>query len=114
MNTKNAKSMSGKSMVAIGAGVAALATASYYFFGPKGKSHRKTMNGWMIKLKGEIIEKIEDVKELTEPIYHEIVDASIASYDTTKKVGKKELKVFADDLKAQWKDIVKEIKYSKK
>ncbi len=100
-------SPSTKTMISIGAGVAALATASYYLFGPKGKDHRKSMKGWMIKMKGEIVEKIEDVKELTEPIYHDIVDSVVASYATTKKIGSKELSVFSDNLKGQWKDIIK-------
>lgn len=91
---------------AIGAGVAAIATASYYFFGPKGEAHREKMKGWMISMKGEIIDRIEDVKELTEPVYHNIVDSVMATYMATTKASKEEVQAFADRLKGQWKEIV--------
>jgi hypothetical protein len=77
----------------LGAGVAALATTAYYFFGPKGEKHRENLKGWMIKMKGEIIERIEDVKELTEPVYREIIDSVVATYAATTKVSK-ELRAF--------------------
>ena len=107
MNKKtNDKSVSTSTILAIGAGVAAIATTSYYLFGPEGKDHRDKVKGWMIKMKGEIIERIEDVKELTEPLYHEIVDSVVASYMATSKISKDEVKAYADKLKGQWKDIV--------
>ena len=106
MNNNEHEGMSAKTMIAIGAGVAALATASYYLFGPDGEENREKMKGWMIKMKGEIVDKIEDVKELTEPIYHGIVDSVVATYATTTKVGKEELAAYAEKLKGQWKEIV--------
>ncbi len=103
---KSNNEISTKTLLALGAGVAAIATSSYYFFGPKGKDHRENLKGWMIKMKGEIIERIEDVKELTEPVYHEIVDSVVATYAATSKVSKEELQAFAERLKSQWRDIV--------
>jgi hypothetical protein len=50
---KNKNSTLGKA-VAVGAGVAALAAAGYFFFGPAGEKNRKKMKGWVIKMKGEI------------------------------------------------------------
>ncbi len=105
--TKSNDTISSGTILAIGAGVAALATTTYYFFGPKGKDHRHHLKGWMIKMKGEIIDRIEDVKELTEPVYKEIVDSVVASYATTTKVSKEELAAFAERLKGQWMDIVR-------
>jgi len=99
--------VSAKTMLTIGAGVAAIATASYYLFGPAGRENREKMKGWMIKIRGEIIDKIRDVKELTEPVYHGIVDSVIASYMTTAKVSKDELHAFAERLKNQWREIVR-------
>src|SRR4051812_3745764 len=96
-----------KNILAVGAGIAALATATYYFFGPKGERHRDELKGWMIRMKGEIIERIEDAKELTEPIYREIIDSVASTYAATSKVTKEELSDFADRLKAQWKDIAR-------
>jgi hypothetical protein len=104
--TSRTNHVSPGTILALGAGVAALATTTYYFFGPKGKTHRDDLKGWMIRMKGEIIDRIEDVKELTEPVYREIIDSVVATYAATTKVSKEELQAFAERLKAQWKDIV--------
>ncbi len=93
-------------MVAIG-GALALAATSYYLFGPEGKRHRKQAKGWMIKAKGEIIEKLEEAKEMSEPIYHSIVDSVIANYTNRNSLTKEELMEFADRIKGQWKQISK-------
>ncbi len=112
--TKTNDGISSGAILAIGAGVAALATTTYYFFGPKGDEHRKSLKGWMIKMKGEIIERIEDVKELTEPVYRDIVDSVVATYATTTKASKEELAAFADRLKGQWKEILASTQEKKK
>lgn len=99
--------ISASTIVALGAGAVALAASTYYFFGPEGKIHRKKAAGWMIKMKGEIIEKLEDAGDVTEKVYHDIVDSVLASYMTTGKITAPELHSFADDLKKQWKQILK-------
>ncbi len=99
---KEKKSNVGK-VVAISAGVAALAAAGYFFFGPNGEKNRKKMKGWMIKMKGEIIEKLEAVKEVTEPVYESIVDSVSAKYAAV--VDKKELADLVSELKKHWKSI---------
>ena len=99
--------MSAGSVAAVGAGVVALAAASYYFFGPEGKKNRHSLKGWMIKMKGEVIEKMEDAKDLTEEVYNKIVDAVVAKYTKAGKVSEMELRMFSDMLKSQWKGIVK-------
>lgn len=94
-------------VLAIGAGVAALAAASYYLFGPESEKHQKRVKGWMIKMKGEIVEKMEEAKEITEPIYHGIVDSVVAGYLASGKIAKEELEDTKERLKKQWKDIAK-------
>lgn len=91
-------------MVAIGAGVAALAAAGYFFFGPNGEKNRKKMKGWMIKMKGEVVEKMEMVKDMTEPAYNNIVDSVAASYIKAGQ-AKEEVVGLAKDLKKHWKAI---------
>lgn len=95
--------MSAGKVMAIGAGVAALAAASYYFFGPEGKKNQKKMKGWMIKMKGEIVEKMEGAKEVTEAAYHKIVDTVASKY--LKGATAEEAKMYVDMLKKQWKGI---------
>jgi len=105
-DTKN-DGMSAGSVAAVGAGVVALAAASYYFFGPEGKKNRNSLKGWMIKMKGEIIEKMEDAGDLTEEVYNKIVDTVAAKYVKAGKIGEMELRMFSDMLKTQWKGITK-------
>lgn len=96
-----------KAIVAAGAGVLAVAAASYYLFGPEAKKHQKKVKGWMIKAKGEIIEKLEDAKEMTEPVYHSIVDSVTAAYLTNGKIAREDIEAFTKNLKGQWKSIIK-------
>ncbi len=99
--------MSAGNVAAVGAGVVALAAASYYFFGPEGKKNRNNLKGWMIKMKGEIVEKMEDAKDLTEDVYGKIVDVVAAKYAKAGKVSEMEIRMFSDMLKAQWKGFSK-------
>ncbi len=112
-NTTTSSRMSAGKVVAIGAGVAALAAATYYFFGPEGKKNQKKVKGWMIKMKGEIIDKMEDAKEMSETVYHQIVDTIAKKYQTNMKANP-ELAMYVDMLKKQWRGISKSTSPKKK
>ena len=101
------KGMSAGSIVALSAAAVALAAGSYYFFGPEGKKNRGKLKGWMIKMKGEIIEKMEQAKDISEESYHKIVDMIAAKYAKANKVAGPELAAFVGMLKSQWKGISK-------
>lgn len=101
------KSSGAATMMALGAAAVALAASSYYLFGPEGKIHRKKAAGWMLKMKGEIIEKLEEAGEVSEAAYHTIIDAVLATYVASGKIAAPELTAFATGLKGQWKNIVK-------
>lgn len=103
---KTKKGMSTGAMIGIGAGVAAAAAASYFFFGPDGKKNRNKLQGWMIKMKGEIVEKMENAKDLTEGAYHAIVDSVASSYQK-KGVSPEMVTMLATSLKKQWKGFSK-------
>jgi len=105
---ENKKGLSAKAVVGIGAGVAALSAAAYILFGPDAKKNRKMIRGWAVKMKGEIIEKFEDAKELTEPIYNEIIDTVQAKYAKLKNIDPEELKNVVGDIKRHWKTLKKE------
>jgi len=99
---KQEKKMNPKTAVAIGVGTIALAAATYYFFGPNGKKNRTKLRGWMIRMKGEIVEKMEQAKDMTESLYHKIVDAVAARYGKSG-ISPEEIKAYAEELKRQWK-----------
>ena len=97
-------------VVGLGVGIAAASVAAYLLFGPEGKKNRKEIVGWTVKMKGEIIEKFEKVKEVTEPIYQEIVDEVSKKYSKLKNIDREELEAVVEDLKKNWKKIAKESK----
>ncbi len=110
MVKKQTKKHGGSSVgtvAAVGAGVIALAAASYFFFGPEGKKNRHALKGWMVKMKGEVIEKIETSKEMSEAAYAKIVDAVAMKYAKVGKISEAEIRIFADLLKSQWQGILK-------
>ncbi|MBX4189382.1 hypothetical protein KW785_02185 [Candidatus Parcubacteria bacterium] len=92
--------------VLVGAGLAAVAAGAYFFLGPNGKKHQKKMKGWMVKMKGEVLERLEDAREMTEPVYNEIIDGVAQTYSVANKVPKSEIVALATDLKRHWKNIV--------
>jgi hypothetical protein len=102
---KTKKGMSTGTMVGVGAAVAAAAASAYLLWGPDGKKNRKSIKGWAVKMKGEIIEKFEDVKELTEPVYQNIVDEVQAKYAKLKGVDPKELQELVADIRKHWKKV---------
>ncbi len=91
--------------VAVGAGLAAVAATAYFFFGPKAKAHQKQAKAWAIKMKGDVVEKLEAAREVTEPVYHKIIDGVAAEYAKRSKAGKAEISALAADLKKHWKTI---------
>jgi len=89
----------------IGASIAGLAATAYFFLGPKGKKHQKHAKAWVIKMKGDVIEKLETAREISEPVYHEIIDSVAAQYEKEMKAGREEISELARDLRKHWKTI---------
>ncbi|MFA7193677.1 MAG: hypothetical protein WC087_02055 [Candidatus Paceibacterota bacterium] len=109
MATKKKDNNSGV-QAGIGLALAAAAAAGVYFlYGSKdAKKNRKAIKGWALKAKGEVIEKIEQVKgELTEENYHKIVDGVVAKYSKVKTVTEEEVQDLLKDMKGHWKNIKK-------
>ena len=89
------------------AGLAAIAGGVFLYGTDAGKRKRKAIKGWMLKAKGEVIEKLETLKEVNEENYHKIVDAVEKKYKAVKSVAPEELAEVIADLKKSWKSIVK-------
>jgi hypothetical protein len=105
--------MSTATKVGIGATIAVAGVAAYLLFGPEGKKNRKVIRGWAVKMKGEIIEKFEEVKDLTEPVYQSIVDQVSEKYSKLKNVDKAELAAMVSDMRKNWKKLSKSAKPKK-
>lgn len=110
--TNNSSNM-GK-VIAAGVTVAALTAAGYILFGPDGKKNRRKINSWAVKMKGDIIEKFEEAKELTEPIFHGIVDEVAKKYKERKEVSREEIDELVADMKKHWKEMARDAKKAAK
>lgn len=111
---KAVKSVSSKApnagiIVGIAAGVAAVTAAGYFLFGPNGKNNRKVIKGWTVKMKGEVLEKIEKLKEVTPETYNAIIDDVSAKYAKVKNISEDDLAMVTADLKKYWKVIARDI-----
>jgi len=104
---KKASGSNAAKFAVIGASLAGLAASAYFLFGPKGKKHREQAKAWAIKMKGEVVEKLETAKEISEPVYLEIIDAVASEYKKGKKASQSEIETLAADLKKHWKSMSK-------
>jgi len=95
--------------VVLGAGIVAMAAAGYLLFGPKGKKNRQEIKGWTLKAKGEILEAIEGMKDVTEDKYQSIVDRVSKKYVKAKNTTTAEVKKFETEAREHWKDIEKDL-----
>ncbi len=99
--------------IALGLGAAAIAAAAagaYFLYGStKGPARRKALKSWTVKMKGEVMEQVEKIKDLSEETYHSAIDTVAKKYSKIKKIDTEELKDTVKRLKGHWKDIKKEI-----
>ncbi|MSU54345.1 MAG: hypothetical protein EXS48_00695 [Candidatus Staskawiczbacteria bacterium] len=99
--------------VLIGAGlvaVAAAAAGAYFLYGSKNaKQNRKQVKAWTLKAKGEVLEKLEKLKDINEDIYQKVVNEVSKKYQAVKSIDKKDVLEFAKELHSHWKSISKEI-----
>ena len=97
--------------VGAGVGIAALAAAGAYFlYGKRGAKNREKIKGWVLKAKGEVLDKMENLKHVNKDTYNELVDDVTSRYKRVKKASGPEIKKLKRDLKSAWGTISKELK----
>lgn len=112
MAQKKSKKGSGAGK-AVGVGVllaatAAAAAGTYYLYGSKhAAQNRKKVKGWMLKARGEVVEKLENAKEVSQDKYDDTVDSVMKRYKKLSSVSSKEADELGKELKKHWKEIVK-------
>jgi len=98
-----------KSHTGLIAGVsAALAAGAVYFFGPEGDRHRQKLRGWVLKTRGEVLEQLENLEEVSKEKYEEIVDAAIAKFAEQKAEKESQVEELRKFLKEEWAEIKKQ------
>lgn len=97
--------------IGIGVGLtAAIAAAagSYFLYGSKNAAKNRTMvKSWSLKAKAEVLEAIEQAKEMSKEDYDELIATVAGAYADVQNVSKKELGEFTKEMKDHWGKIEK-------
>ena len=97
-------------MIGAGVGVAAMAAlGTYLLYGERGAKTRQAISGWVLKMKGEVLEKVEEIKDINKAEYYKIVEEVSARYAKLGKIGAEELKHMTKELKGAWAHLSKEM-----
>lgn len=96
----------GAGIIAAGAAVA----AGYYFYGAKdAKRHRAAATKWAKGLKDDVVTEAKKLQKLDRRAVGSIVDNAAAAYVGARNVDVGELKRAAQELKANWKELEREL-----
>lgn len=103
-----AKKMGTAAKVGVGvAAVSALALGAYLLYGKNGAKNRKAAKAWMLKAKGEILERLENAKEMGVDTYHDLVDSVVAKYSAKTDMTKADINALVQELKSYGSQFVK-------
>ena len=105
--TKEGMSTQSKVMVGAGiaAGVVAAAGAVFLYGTDAGKKKRKEIKSWTLKMKADVMDRMEGMKEWSEQEYAAVVDAVAKKYEGIKSIDPIEIATLVRDLKSHWKTI---------
>ena len=97
--------------IGLGVGLTAAAVAAagtYFLYGSKGASkNRKVVKSWALKAKAEVLEKLEDAKQMTKEEYHQLVSTVAGTYEKVKNASKGDIKAFKTEMMNHWGAIEK-------
>lgn len=103
--------------VSVGVGLTAAAVAAagaYFLYGSKNAAkNRKAVKSWMLKAKAEVLEQLEQAKEMSREEYEDIVKSVASTYGELKSASKVDLKDFKNEMLEHWNAIEKETKPKK-
>ncbi len=97
-------------IIGAGIGIAALTAAGVYFlYGEKGAKNRERVYGWALKMKGDVLEKIESMKKIDRETYLRMVDKISERYAKQDTISPAELRHLTVELKNAWVHIDKKL-----
>jgi gas vesicle protein len=103
--------------IGVGVGLTAAAVAAagaYFLYGSKSAAkNRKAVKSWALKAKAEVLEKLEETKEMTQEEFQEMVTNVAGAYSAVKNASKSEVKAFKNEMMESWKAIEKTAKPKK-
>ncbi|HNW44251.1 MAG TPA: hypothetical protein PKI19_07080 [Elusimicrobiales bacterium] len=98
-------------LLGAGIGLAAITAAGVYFlYGKKGAKNRARITSWALRMKGEVLQKIESLKTIDRATYLRLVDKVAERYTKLETVTPSELQHLTVELKNAWSHINKELK----
>lgn len=98
------KSHNGALKVGLGmAAVSALALGAYYLSEKDGAKNRKKVKAWMLKAKAEVLEQVENAKEISLDAYNEAVEKVAAKYKKMEGINPLDIAAFVSELKSSGK-----------
>lgn len=108
---KKKAAISKNQAVGLGVGLTAAAVAAagaYFLYGSNNAAkNRKAVKSWMLKAKAEVLEKIEEAKDMSQEEYEQLIDTVATTYAGVKQASKVDLSTFKKEMKEHWKGIVK-------
>ena len=111
---KKTKKSSAVKRALIGTGVVAAAAAAagvYFLYGSKNAAkNRRLVKAWSLKARGEVLERLENLSEINEKVYRQVVEEVSARYKKLKHLSSKEVTEFGAELRKHWKDIAKDMR----
>lgn len=97
-------------LIGAGIGLAALTAAGAYFlYGEKNAGNRKKVLGWALRMKGEVLEKLESMKKIDRETYLRMVDKIAERYARKETISASELQHLTVELKNAWIHIDKKL-----
>ena len=72
-----------------------------------GKENAPKAKEWAMNMEQEIVEKIDKVKNMTEPVLVKIIDEVKEKYERMKDIDADELKKTIDTLRNHWASVIK-------
>jgi len=94
--------------IGVGLTTAAVAAAGAYFlYGSKdAPDNRKKVKSGILRAKAEVLETLENAKEITEDEFHDLVNGVVETYSKAQSLSKKDLSEFKSEMVDNWEDLV--------
>lgn len=95
----------GKAAAFLAGAATTAAVGGYLLYGPHGARNRKKLDAWMSSAKAEVLERMEQIGEVTEQQYHTIVDEVADRYADIHTIGTAKARQFSRELKRRYKEM---------
>jgi len=101
-----------KSKKVMGAGLmlAAVAAATYFLTGKRGRANREKIAAWTLDLKAEVLRRMRQLKVMNREVYLELVDEVAARYQRVGRVSSAEMSHLKEEVKGAWTHISRQLK----